>query len=254
MLIFSTARGCIVNTRILPGHRDDNMNNKILKTIGCFAAILMVFSLFPTGAVAAEDSTTKDLSMMKSGEKNRQMHGLGGRIFLSDEDMSDKAGLGPRVNGFTNLINSKIELLENEIENSDDLSFIEEAETMIFELENVRNEMQGASNEDEFASLLNKFNSLMENSSEDLEQIVMGDQKRSVDRIVDVKNVSVPMNGVSNDMKSSILNDEREHSIKNVSSKSTIVNGNENKVSSSNSGILNKFVNKIMSFFEMTFF
>ncbi|ABE52802.1 Hypothetical protein Mbur_1920 [Methanococcoides burtonii DSM 6242] len=85
MLIFSTASGCIVNTRVLPGHRDDNMNNKTLKTVGCFAAILMVFSLFPTGALAAEDSTTKDLPMMKFGEKNRMGHGIGGGFFFSDD-------------------------------------------------------------------------------------------------------------------------------------------------------------------------
>ena len=175
------------------------------------------------------------------------------------EDMSDKAGLGPRANGFTNLIDSKIELLENEIEISDDLSFIEEAELMIFELENVRNEMQEVSNEEEFASSLNKFNSLMENSSEDIEQIIMGDQNMSDNRIVDVRNVSVSMNDVRNkslqmnnasgDMKSSILKDERDEHIKNVSSRSAIVNGNENKVSSSNSNFLTSFVNKIMSFF-----
>jgi len=165
------------------------------------------------------------------------------------EDVSDKAGLGPRANGFTNLIYSKIDLLENEIEISDDLSFIEEAELMIFELENVRNEMQEASNEEEFASSLNKFNSLMENSSEDIEQIIMGDQNMSDNRIVDVRNKSVQMNNASGDMKSSILKEERDEPIKNVSSRSAIVNGNENKVSSSNSNFLTSFVNKIMSFF-----
>jgi len=175
------------------------------------------------------------------------------------EDLSDKTGLGPRANGFTNLIDSKIEFLENEIENSDDLPFIEEAEFMVFELENVRNEMQEASNEDEFASSLNKFNSLMENSSEDIEQIIMGDQNMSDNRIVDIRDVSVSMNDVRNksvqmnntsgDMKSSILKAERENPIKNVSSISTIVNGNENKASSSNSNFLTSFVNKIMSFF-----
>jgi len=175
------------------------------------------------------------------------------------EDLSDKTGLGPRANGFTNLIDSKIEFLENEIENSDDLPFIEEAEFMVFELENVRNEMQEASNEDEFASSLNKFNSLMENSSEDIEQIIMGDQNMSDNRIVDIRDVSVSMNDVRNksvqmnntsgDMKSSILKDERDEPIKNVSSRSAIVNGNENKASSSNSNFLTSFVNKIMSFF-----
>ncbi|WP_157196708.1 hypothetical protein [Methanococcoides burtonii] len=44
------------------------------------------------------------------------------------------------MNGFTNLINSKIELLENEIEHSDDRLVIEEAEIMSFELQNIRNE------------------------------------------------------------------------------------------------------------------
>ncbi|NPE30210.1 hypothetical protein HNV12_20090 [Methanococcoides sp. SA1] len=166
-------------------------------------------------------------------------------------DMSGKAGLGPRANGFTNLIDSKIELLENEIENSDDPLFVEEAENMISELENVRDEIQEASNEGEFAYSLNKFNSLMENSSEDLKQIFMGNQGMSTNRIVDVRNKSVQMNNVSSDMKSSIMEDGREDSVKDVSSRSTIVD--ENKASSSNSNsnsnFLSKFVNQIMSLF-----
>ncbi len=174
-------------------------------------------------------------------------------------NMSDKAGFGPRVNGFTNLIDSKIELLENELENSDDLSFIEETGIMIFELENVRDEIREASNEREFASSLNKFNSLMENSSEDLEQIFMSNQETSVARIAalrnvsvsmnDVRNKSVQMNNASGDRKSSILKAERQNPIKNVSSRSTIVNGNKNRASSSHYNFLTSFVNKIMSFF-----
>ncbi|MDA0525547.1 hypothetical protein [Methanococcoides alaskense] len=199
--------------------------NKGMKTIGILLILLCSIS---GSAYAREDMSGKV--------------GLG-----SKEYMPDRSGLDSRANGFTNLIDSKIRLLESEIENSDDLSFIEEAELMIFELDNVRNEMQEASNEDEFASSLNKFNSLMENSSEDIEQIFMGGQKMSVDRIVDVGNKSVQMNDSSGDMKSSIMSDERDDPIKNVSSRSKIVNGNENETSNSN--FLTRFVNKIMSFF-----
>ncbi|NPE30181.1 hypothetical protein HNV12_19945 [Methanococcoides sp. SA1] len=184
--------------------------------------------------------------------------GIGSGVNMSDnvslgvrENISDKTELGPRLNGFTNLINSKIGLLETEIDNSDDLSVIEEAVVMSFELQNIRNEMQQASNEDEFASSLNKFNSIMEDSSEDLEHILVGDQKMSADRTVDVRNTSVPMNNIKNasdDMKSFIQGDESGY--KNVSSRSKIGNEDENKTSPSNSNFLASFVTKIMSFFE----
>jgi len=179
MLIFSTASGCIVNTRVLPGHRDDNMNNKTLKTIGCFAAILMVFSLFPTGALAAEDSTTKDLPMMKFGEKNRMGHGVGGGSFLSDdrpvcpvEFESEEDAFEFHKERLITSFDKRIERLETLKENLDDIGNDEITEELIDEhivqLEDAKELISSAEDNEEINEVMGSLSSIFEDMPEEL--------------------------------------------------------------------------------------
>ena len=179
MLIFSTASGCIVNTRVLPGYRDDNMNNKILKTIGCFAAILMVFSLFPTGALAAEDNNTKDLSMMKSGVHNRMAHGIGGGLFLSDdrpvcpvEFESEEDAFEFHKERLITSFDERIERLETLKENLDDIGNEEITEELIDEhivqLEDAKELISSAENKEEINEVMGSLSPLFEDMPEEL--------------------------------------------------------------------------------------
>ncbi|MDA0525546.1 hypothetical protein [Methanococcoides alaskense] len=165
------------------------MNNKILKTIGCFAAILMVFSLFPTGALAAEDSTTKDLSMMKFGEKNRMGHGIGGGFFLSDEDdmssrTSDDRPACPvefeseadefefQKERLITSFDKKIERLETLKENLDNIGNEEITEELIddhiVQLEDAKELISSTEDKEEINEVMESLSSVFEDMSEEL--------------------------------------------------------------------------------------
>ncbi|NPE30182.1 hypothetical protein HNV12_19950 [Methanococcoides sp. SA1] len=157
------------------------MNNKTLKTIGCFAAILMVFSLFPTGAFAAEDSTTKDLQMMKFGEKNRMGPGIGGGYFLSDdrpvcpvEFESEEDAFEFHKERLITSFDNRIERMEALKENLDDIGNEDLTEKLIDEhivqLEDAKDLISSAEDKDEINEVMGSLSPLFENMPEELKK------------------------------------------------------------------------------------